>query len=874
MNPANPTRTVSFTITPPAGAAVNTNFRIGARYGNGASVAASTTTGYTDGVIRVVAPAEGLFHRFGNWAEYNVWLEAEAPLARRLGRSAAVDSMPIGSTKTITVDVHNWSTAPQSGAVSITGLPAGGPSADANSKPYGPLAPDADTSVTFDITNTFTNATIPTSGDVTIPITTTYDTPALGSGSENLRMSILPKTSIPVSAAAPVVDGQEDAGVYSGQTLDLNKVWQGTACSTKYCGGTAKVVKSGDALYFFMNIIDDYQAYAILPVECAGHWQSDSVEILIDPRGNSSQILRDTANTFKLGVFPYSNDPTNSNGTGVNGPCWERDADNHQGYSVGPLQSTVHNAPNALGVQVATTATWVGSNSTLVNHAYGTNPDNPGATPLGYKLEVKIPIDQLPADLNETDFGLNITPYDNDNTAAAGTTTLRHIDSSTRTGWSAFGSVQSDPYRWGRASIAGSAVVGSNVVDPLDLSSPNLDGAKSPQTIAQSAHDGVPISGRDPAGNANKLTISNVKLGASSVTMDVASTGTGTMRAFLWSGEEGQIPVYTTSCSPLESPSPDYGLTACNITDGGYPSWSPDQSGRVQATAEQAITAGTTTVTIPVTAAQRAKLRADGSAIVSYVTSDDKVQAFDLPLASAALALSASHVGGDEESPARTELRVHLDGTQPWPGDPTGTVQFAIDGTNVGQPVPVDENGDAVLRTADVAFEGKTITATYSGDGDYVSSKASRVAPVNGGPTGPTGSQGTPGSDGTTGPIGPTGGAGPTGAPALKARRVTPVPIGPDWSQGRQGRHGGDRSGRRQREDHPRRVQGQGQGQEGQVLHQGAQGQEEGRPADGQGQGRWPLRHEVRPRQGRGHGAHAPRPQAQRTGQGDRDARR
>ena len=46
-----------------------------------------------------------------------------------------------------------------------------------------------------------------------------------------------------------------------------------------------------------------------------------------------------------------------------------------------------------------------------------------------------------------------------------------------------------------------------------------------------------------------------------------------------------------------------------------------------------AVTAGTSTVTIPVTAAQRARLRADGSAIVSYVTTDDKVQAFDLPLA-------------------------------------------------------------------------------------------------------------------------------------------------------------------------------------------------------------------------------------------------
>ena len=51
--------------------------------------------------------------------------------------------------------------------------------------------------------------------------------------------------------------------------------------------------------------------------------------------------------------------------------------------------------------------------------------------------------------------GLNITPYDNDNTAAAGTTALRHIDNSARLAWSTFGSVQSDPYRWGRATLPG-----------------------------------------------------------------------------------------------------------------------------------------------------------------------------------------------------------------------------------------------------------------------------------------------------------------------------------------------------------------------------------------------------------------------------------
>ncbi len=756
---------VSFTITPAAGAVTNTNYRIAARYVNG------TTTGYTDGVVRVVAPVEGRFHRFGNWAEYETWLESEAPLARRLGRSNAVQSMSVSSTKTITVDVHNWSTSTQSGTVSVA-PPANVTVVDSASKNYGPLAPGADTSVTFDIANSFTNSTLPTGQTVTIPITTTFDTPG-GTSSENLTMSILPKTGIPVSGAAPTVDGTMDPEYAGSPVLDIGRLWQGTSCVTKICGGDARVLKSGDDLYFFMNIIDNYQSYAVTPVECVGHWQADSVEILIDPRGNASEVLRDTANTFKLGIFPFTDDPSNSNGNGANGPCWSRDADNHQGYSTGPLQNSVHNAPNAPGVQVATSAQWVGDNQTTTSHAYPPNPGNPG-NQTGYTLEVKIPIDDLPADLNETDFGLNITPYDNDDTSAAGTTTLRHIDNSTRTGWSAFGSVQSDPYRWGRASINGSGFVGNNAVDTLDLSSPNLDGTESPQTIAQSAHDGVPISGREPAPASNRLTIDSIKLGASALTMDVTSTGAGTMRAYLWSGVEGQIPVFTTSCSLADDPAPDYGLTACALTDGGIPPWAPDMSGRVVRSDNNIpIAAGTTTVSMSVTPAERARLRADGSAILSYVTNNDEVQAFDLPLAAAKMALSAAHVGGDEEgdAPQQTELRVHLTGTQPFPGDPTGTVQFAIDGTNVGGPVAVNGNGDAVLDTADTAFEGKQITATYSGDGDYAVSRAATVVPPEGsgptgpaGPQGPTGPQGPAGADGTNGQQGPAGPQGPPGA--------------------------------------------------------------------------------------------------------------
>ena len=85
----------------------------------------------------------------------------------------------------------------------------------------------------------------------------------------------------------------------------------------------------------------------------------------------------------------------------------------------------------------------------------------------------------FPAAVDPNHMGLNITPYDEDNTAAAGTTTLRHIDLSTRLAWLTFGSVQSDPYRWGHATLAGySPPAGrSTTTATPNVSHPNLDGA-------------------------------------------------------------------------------------------------------------------------------------------------------------------------------------------------------------------------------------------------------------------------------------------------------------------------------------------------------------------------------------------------------------
>ena len=595
--PAKSTADITFTVTPAANAPVDQNAKVAARY------TTADASGYTDNVVRIVAPAEGRFQRWGNWQEYDQWLQNTAPQANRLGRSQAIQSMGIGQTIDLPVVVHNWSAQQQSGAVSLD-LPADF-TVDAPSKPYD-LQPGADATVTFKLTNTDTS--LPANQNVSIPIRT-------ATGSETLTLTLVPTTVIP--QAAPVVDGKAEPGEYPGPTLDLGRIWQGAATCTGVddCGvsstgegNTAKVSWSDDALYFFVHVRDDYQSYAVTPAECVGHWQADSVEILLDPRGNASQALKDTANTFKLGIFPF---------TQSGGPCWERDADNHQGYSSGSLDTG-----NAPGVQVASTAQWVGSNETTVPHAYAGG---------GYDLEVKIPLADLPAAVDPTRLGLNITPYDNDDTSAAGTTTLRHIDMSTRLAWSALGSVQSDPYRWGLATLPGYTPPADRPTTPAppNVSNPNLNGALSPQTIAQSARNGVPISGRVPTSD---LKILSAGLSGNAVDIVTSSSGAGTARAFLTTGQLGAIPVWTTSCSPAADPAPDYGLTPCAVTDGGIPPWSPDMSGHLVTQSSQQINHGVQQWSIPLTAAQRATLSADGRLLVSYETPQNEVQAFDLQL--------------------------------------------------------------------------------------------------------------------------------------------------------------------------------------------------------------------------------------------------
>jgi LmbE family N-acetylglucosaminyl deacetylase len=615
-------RTVTFDVEPPADAAVNQDYRISAVYETG------SRRGYTDSVVRVVSPVEGRFERWGKWEEYDNWLTQTAPEALRVGRSPAAQSMGVGETITVPVDVRNRSDSPQTGEVRLQ-LP-GGFTADATAKPYGTLAAGARTTVEFELTST--HAALPAMQTAAIPIETTYSAP-IGSGSEVLTISLVPTTAIPQAAAAPSVDASEAPGEYGGPALDLGRVWQGAndCTSTADCGkdggNFAKAAWHGDDLYFLVRVEDDFQSYAVKPAECIGHWLADSVEILIDPRATASQTNMDTASTFKLGVFPFTDDAANFNGNGVNGPCWSRDADNHQGYSTGPLANTVADPPNAPGVEVASSATWVGTNETTspADHAYAGG---------GYVLEVKVPMAVLPAAVDPARIGFNITPYDNDDTSAAGTTTLRHIDNSTRLAWSAFGSVQSDPYRWGHASVTGYTPPPDRPTTPAEpnVSNPNANGADSPQTIHQSARNGVPIAGRVPAAADERISKAKARLSRDAAEIELTAAGPGRARVFLWSGEKGYIPVWNTSCSPADDPPPSFGLSACSRTDGTTPAWSPDMSGRIVGDEVEQLQPGRERIRIPLDDADYERLARDGSALISFETPAGEVQALELRL--------------------------------------------------------------------------------------------------------------------------------------------------------------------------------------------------------------------------------------------------
>lgn len=586
----------TFTVTPAADAAVGLA-KIGAHFDNG------TVSAYNDVRVEVVQPVEGRVLRWGNQAEYEEWAADYTWLG---GRGTAIIAIGAGESVTVPVIVSNRSTVSQSGTVTLT-APTGF-TLDSVTKNYSLTDPGAETRVDFVLTSTNMDALASTA---TMKVTTTF-----GEGqtsSEDATISLVPTTVIPKADTAPMVDGAVDDSY--GDPISLANKWEGSDCtSATDCGGAseARLAWHGDDLYVHVKVIDDVVSSAATPDRCFGHWLVDSVEILLDPLGGSV----DPSTTFKSGIFPFTDDAENFNGNGVNGPCWSRDADNHQGFSTGPLAEDVLGAPNSPGQQVAVDVEF----------------NNDGTYADGYwVIETKIPLANLPAAVATSEaptgvratntidpsyLGLNVTPYDSDRTDFIG---------ETRTAWSAHGGQQSEPYRWGHAYLDEYTAPEGRSFEPKAAIIPNtaLKSVESPQSIAQSADRGVTLSGLQPS---RALEIGDVAIAEDAITIDVDAAEAGTVRAFLWNGNQQYIPVWTTSCVGDE-----YGFDACSAEDGKAPYWGDDMSGRLLGSVVAPVNAGASQVEVPVTGDFK-KLAEQGAILVSWEAASGGVNAWNFPV--------------------------------------------------------------------------------------------------------------------------------------------------------------------------------------------------------------------------------------------------
>ena len=436
----------TFTVTPAAGAAVGSRVRVEA------FVATAAGTGYQDEPLLVSPAVTATQQLLPQVAQFRDW-------AQEVGAGALADivrpvlTLPSGGTRPVDVLVTNHSATTQSGVVTPT--PPAGFTMTPASAPYGPLAAGATTTVRFTASNTDTSLKTSVdggvAGDYVYPIEATSSS---ATGRTEQALELVPTATVGQAAAAPTVDGVVSDGEYPGAALDVSRRWEGSPCdSAADCSATARVAWRDDTLYVAVTVTDDVKGTALAASDCKRHWRTDSVEIAIDPRGTSEN----TSTTFKAAILPW---------TAEGGPCYLRDADAHQGD--GPA--------TAPGMTVAA----------KVSEPY-----------TGYTVETAIPMALLPSAVDPQRMGLNILPYDSDTQDKTG---------QTRIGWSVWGGVQGDPYRWGRAVLDGYQPPADRPTAPAAPVIPTeaLSSLDSPQSIEQAVRTNVALAGR-PASAAGEL---------------------------------------------------------------------------------------------------------------------------------------------------------------------------------------------------------------------------------------------------------------------------------------------------------------------------------------------------------------------------------
>jgi hypothetical protein len=322
-------------------------------------------------------------------------------------------------------------------------------------------------------------------------------------------LELVPRTTIPQAATAPAVDGQESAGEYGGPPLDLSRLWEGAACaSAADCSATAKLAWNGDDLYVLVHVTDDTLGTALDPADCKRHWRTDSVELALDARGTSEN----TSTTFKTGIFPRTTAGT---------PCFERDADNRQGPG----------GQTAPGMRVAAT----------VEEPY-----------TGYTIETKLELADLPNAVDPQRLGLNLFVYDSDTQDKTG---------QTRIGWSTWGGVQGDPYRWGLATMPGYTPPADRPTEPAAPQIPQdvAHSVGSPQSILQAVRTRIPLAGGPEAPRSDTATLAGgARLRGDSVRGSLLATGPGEANLFVWDPARGMLG--SATIAPSRAGKVDYAI--------------------------------------------------------------------------------------------------------------------------------------------------------------------------------------------------------------------------------------------------------------------------------------------------------------------------
>ncbi|HEX2316399.1 MAG TPA: sugar-binding protein [Thermomonospora sp.] len=471
-------KTATFTVTPPAGASYG-RVQLTATLSSGRASGQTATTVEVGSAVTGVQQPLPRIENFDDWA-------VQTGVPALTGRVKRVLTLGSGGSREVRVDLTNRTGSAQSGTVTLD-LPKGFAAAT-TAKPY-ELAAGAKGSVTFEVRNTDTS--LPTSnqggvgGDHDYTITTTN-----GTGSPDVQraaLELVPVTEAPKATGAPQVDGREGTGEYSGRTLDLSRVWEGSACeSAADCSATGKITWTADALYLLVKVTDDRLGTVLGADDCKRHWRTDSVEITVDPRGDSEN----TSTTFKTGIFPRMSDGR---------PCFQRDADHHQGPG----------AETAPGMEVAS----------VVAEPYD-----------GYTVEAKIPFKVLPAAVDPARMGLNVFVYDSDTQDKVG---------QTRIGWSTWGGVQGDPYRWGLVTLPGHVPPPGmpTTAPPATMPTEVTRSVNSPESILQAARTGIPLAGGPAAPRSATAAITgDPRVSGGRTTFRLRATGPGTAYAYVWDG--------------------------------------------------------------------------------------------------------------------------------------------------------------------------------------------------------------------------------------------------------------------------------------------------------------------------------------------------